>query len=58
MAVKADLCSDLSQLQAEMRRIFPHRAPVEGQTYRDIRAVNQARFEAAMQARQRPARVS
>jgi hypothetical protein len=50
--------ADLAQLQAEMRQIFPRQQGSVGQTYRDVRALNQARFDAAMRARQRPTRVS
>lgn len=49
--------ADLAQLQAERRQIFQPRSGT-GQTYRDIRAQNQARFDAALRARQRPTRVS
>lgn len=49
---------DVSELQAEMRRILPSMGPKVSQTFRDIRATNQARFDAAMRARQRPTRVS
>ncbi len=41
-----------------MRRILPARRSGNAQTYRDIRAENQARFEAALARRQRPTRVS
>jgi hypothetical protein len=49
---------DVSDLQAEMRRVLPTRRPGSGQTYRDIRAQNQARYEASLRMRQRPTRVS
>jgi hypothetical protein len=58
MTTRVELCPDLSELQTEMRRIFPVRPSAVGQTYRDIRALNQARFEAALRGRQRPTRVS
>jgi hypothetical protein len=58
MSARPELCVDLLALQAEMRRILPSLGPKRSQTYRDVRAENQARFDAAMQARQRPTRVS
>jgi hypothetical protein len=49
----------IAELQTEMRRILPQ-SPVspQSQSFRDVRRVNQDRFDAAMQARQRPSRVS
>jgi hypothetical protein len=58
MSTRDELSSDLSALQAEMRRILPPMGPKVSQTYRDIRALNQARFDASLRGRQRPTRVS
>lgn len=59
MAARPALCADdIAALQLEMRRILPSLGAKRSQTYRDVRAVNQARFDAALRLRQRPTRVS
>jgi hypothetical protein len=58
MAARPLVPTDLASLQAEMRRILPSLGPKRSQTFRDVRAENQARFDAAMQSRQRPTRTS
>lgn len=50
--------ADLTDLQTEMRRVLPMPGPRVSKTYRDVRAENQARYEASLRQRQRPTRVS
>lgn len=50
--------TNFTELQAEMRQIFPQQGPRKNLRFRDIRAENQARFDASMRMRQRPTRVS
>lgn len=49
---------DTADLQAEMRRILPHYGPKQSEALRAVRALNQARVDAALRTRQRPSRVS
>ena len=48
----------ISALQAEMRQVFPCKGPYRSRALRDLRAQNQARFDAALRSRPRPSRVS
>ena len=50
--------AELALIQAEMRHILPQGGPRIDPRFRDIRAQNQARFDASMRMRQRPTRVS
>jgi hypothetical protein len=49
---------DVADLQAEMRQILPHYGPKQSERLREVRALNQARVDAALKLRQRPSRVS
>lgn len=49
--------ANLAALQAEMRQIFPQ-TQRKDLRFRDIRAENQARFDASLRMRNRPTRVS
>lgn len=50
--------TDIAELQAQMRQIFPDLGPRKSELLRKVRAQNQAAVERAMQSRQRPTRVS
>lgn len=49
---------DTAHLQAEMRQILPSVGPRQSERLRALRALNQARTDAALLHRQRPSRVS
>lgn len=50
--------SDLAAYGAEMRKVYPDYGLRRSAAAREVRAQNQARFEASLRTRQRPTRVS